>query len=135
MQEVSNQLNLVSQELTVENTTYFYRVSAFNSMGNSPYSNEVSVTTPLTIPLAPINLTANALSSSEIDISWDDLASNETGYRVFRKKTSDTEWMLLANLVQNTTSYNDNAGLLEYTDYQYRVQCFNVAGNSDFSSQ
>ncbi len=116
-----------------ENTTYIYRVASFNNIGTSLFSNETSVTTPLTIPVAPINLIANALSASEIDLSWNDVAVNETGYRLFRKKSSDSEWLLLANLVQNSNNYNDNAGLLEYTEYQYRVQCFNAAGNSDFS--
>jgi hypothetical protein len=33
-----------------ENTTYYYRVSALNDAGASPYSNEYSATTPISIP-------------------------------------------------------------------------------------
>jgi PAB1-binding protein PBP1 len=45
-------------------TSYVYRVRAFNSAGNSSYSNQASVTTSppaVTIPAAPTNLTATAL--------------------------------------------------------------------------
>lgn len=34
-----------------EETTYYYRVSALNDAGNSPYSNEYSATTPRSIPV------------------------------------------------------------------------------------
>lgn len=45
-------------------TSYVYRVRAFNTAGNSAYSNSASATTPApvpTIPAAPSNLTATAL--------------------------------------------------------------------------
>jgi hypothetical protein len=37
------------------NTTYYYRARAFNLSGDSPYSNEFSITTPATGPAVPSN--------------------------------------------------------------------------------
>ena len=42
----------------VEGETYFWRVAAFNSAGQSAYSNEATRTIPFTIPAAPSGLTA-----------------------------------------------------------------------------
>src|SRR5207302_2019781 len=55
-------------------TKYYYRVRAYNSGGNSAYSNTASATTapnptptptPTSTPAAPSNLTATVLSSSQ----------------------------------------------------------------------
>ena len=46
---------------------YYYKVCATNSAGDSAYSNEVNGITFLEIPST---LTATAVSSSEIDLTW-----------------------------------------------------------------
>src|SRR5262249_4756206 len=55
-------------------TPYSYRVRATDAAGNlSPYSNVVSVTTPASDtvpPTTPTNLTATAVSSTQINLSW-----------------------------------------------------------------
>src|SRR5207245_11571145 len=53
-------------------TTYRYRVRAFNSGGNSGYSNEAEATTlpPPPAPNAPSDLTATAVSSCRINLTW-----------------------------------------------------------------
>ena len=58
-------LNANSQAYTDEGlipeTNYFYRVKAVNEFGESPYSSEVETGT---LPVAPVDLTATALSES-----------------------------------------------------------------------
>src|SRR5205814_737646 len=49
-------------------TAYTYQVRATNSGGDSPYSPEATGTTLPDPPNAPPNLTATAISSSEIDL-------------------------------------------------------------------
>ena len=69
----------------VEGTTYFYRVRAVNGAGNSAYSNEANATTSVSLPAAPVNLSAAAASSSQINLSWSDQSTNETGFQIERK--------------------------------------------------
>ena len=53
----------------VEGTQYFYRVQGVNAGGRSAYSNETSASTVLT---SPTGLTAQALSSSQVLLTWMD---------------------------------------------------------------
>src|SRR5207249_7134965 len=52
--------------------TYFYKVTAVNSVGESVPSNEASATPAAssTVPSSPTGLTAAAASSSQINLSW-----------------------------------------------------------------
>ncbi|MDR3570959.1 MAG: hypothetical protein P4L81_02030, partial [Candidatus Pacebacteria bacterium] len=58
-------------------TTYYYEVTAITSSGESLPSNEAYAT-----PLAPLMLTAAAVSSFEIDLSWTSV-EGATGYMVY----------------------------------------------------
>ena len=62
-------------------TSYTYRVRAFNAGGNSAYSN-VATGITATPPAAPTNLTTTLISSSQINLSWTNTASNADGYLV-----------------------------------------------------
>jgi len=114
-------------------TQYFYRVRAFNSGGNSPFSNEVSATTG---PSTPDNLFATAVSNTQINLLWADHATNENGYEVERS-TSPTFLPLSGPFVlpANTTSYSDMTGLTGSTTYFYRVRATSTSlGNSNYSN-
>src|SRR5207244_13240728 len=86
--------------------TYFYKITAVNSIGTSHQSNEASATT-LAIPSAPQNLQATGGSSS-VTLSWQAPASNGrsaiTGYKIYRSSSSGTEGSITT--LGNITSYS-----------------------------
>ncbi|MEZ5566623.1 MAG: fibronectin type III domain-containing protein [Gammaproteobacteria bacterium] len=78
------------------NTTYTYRVSAYDAAGNesTPSAPPLSITTPdvpppdTINPTQPTSLTANGVSASRVDLSWtgstDAGGSGLAGYQIFR---------------------------------------------------
>lgn len=53
------------------NTTYEYRVSAENEVGESPLSDPVVATTSNVEPEAPENLRVTGTTSDSVDLEWD----------------------------------------------------------------
>jgi hypothetical protein len=84
-------------------------------------------------PVAPSTLTAAAVSSSQINLTWKDNAGNESSYYVERS-VSGGAWGRLVTLAANATSYSDT-GLQPQTSYSYRVQAYNAAGVSAYSNE
>ncbi len=118
------------------NTTYYFRVRASNSAGYSGYANVAFATTPSaptppSPPSAPANLTAVAISSSQINLAWSDLSSNEDGFRIERS-TDGVNFVLAATLGANVAAYADT-GRSSSTTYYYRVLAYNTGGVSAYS--
>ncbi|MBC7348495.1 MAG: SBBP repeat-containing protein [Candidatus Aminicenantes bacterium] len=108
-----------------EGSSYYYRVRAYNSAGDSAYSNELAV---LTLPAGPTNLAAAAVHERRVNLSWTDNSGGETGFRVERK-TGSGSWSALTNLAADVTSYPD-ISVVESTTYTYRVFAYNGSGDS-----
>ncbi|MDP3297216.1 MAG: fibronectin type III domain-containing protein, partial [Thermodesulfovibrionia bacterium] len=86
------------------------------------------------VPSAPSNLTATAMSSSQINLSWMDNSNNETGFKIERKKGATGTYSQVATVGVNVTTYS-NTGLLANTTYYYRVRAYNSGGNSAYSNE
>jgi acid phosphatase type 7 len=131
--------NAVSHSVTglSASTTYFYRVVSFNDAGNSSFSNTATATTPATppaVPAAPSGLTATAVSTTQINLSWVDNSGNETGFRIERcKNATCTNFVQVGQVGANVTTFA-NTGLNKNTIYNYRVRAFNGGGNSAYSN-
>jgi hypothetical protein len=111
-----------------EGTTYFYRVRAYNDIGDSDYSNEAGVAI-LTRPAAPTNLSATAVNERRVNLSWTDHSGSETGFRIERKVNAGDPWAAVGTVAANVTSFADTH-VLETTTYTYRVLAFNSGGDS-----
>src|ERR1041385_1464182 len=108
-------------------TTYTYTVAAFDAAGNlSAQSSPASATTPAaadtTPPSVPTGLTANAVSSSQINLSWTASSDNVgvSGYRVYRDGVQ---------IATTSATFFTNTGLSPSTTYTYTVAAFDAAGN------
>jgi len=115
--------------------TYYYRVCAYNNAGYSDHSNTASTTTPLAegAPATPSSLTASVLSSSQINVSWQDNATNETGFKIEQWTSATGSWIQITTVGANVNFYS-NTDLSESTRYYYRVRAYNAAGNSSYSN-
>jgi formylglycine-generating enzyme required for sulfatase activity len=117
-------------------TTYYYRVKANNGEGDSDYSNEANATTSTcstSAPNDPSNLQAAVLSSSEIDLSWQDNSNNEDGFIIERKIGSGGTYAEIATAGPGSTSYQDTQVVCAET-YFYRVKAYG-AGYSGYSNE
>ncbi|MDD5222564.1 MAG: fibronectin type III domain-containing protein [bacterium] len=123
-------------------TTYYYRVSAFNSEGDSGYSNEVTATTLNNAVAADITFTGladiMALSDTEVMLFWapavgDSTPQSEIVYDICQSGTSGA---CAANF---TTAYTTGPNIWNYTisglaagqTYYFLVRARDNAGNRD----
>jgi hypothetical protein len=84
-------------------------------------------------PPAPTNLTAAAVSHSQIDLAWDGSAAAGTTYEIYRATTEVAEpFTLVGTVSDNATAYSD-VGLDPETEYCYAVRAANAVGSSGSS--
>ncbi|HIH95967.1 MAG TPA: fibronectin type III domain-containing protein [Thermoplasmata archaeon] len=84
------------------------------------------------VPPPPSNLTATAVSSQQIDLTWKDNSRIEKGFYVYRRTIGG--YGRIAALDPNTTSYSDSSLSLG-TTYSYKVTAYNDGGESAPSNE
>ncbi len=107
--------------------TYSYEVVASNSAGTSAPAGPVTGTTP-TPPANPINLQASNITTSGVALTWQNEATDATGYVVTRQLESDNS-QYVTTLPPSADSYTDT-NLISGRDYEYEVAAINLAGPS-----
>ncbi|MBA3497849.1 MAG: hypothetical protein H0T86_12150 [Gemmatimonadales bacterium] len=115
-------------------TEYCYRVRAIGSASAPPsgFSNTACTTTPAPPPPAtPSGLVAAAATSARIELSWDDNATDEAGYAIWRSTTgSSGSYALHATLAAGQATHSDQ-GLGAATQYCYKVRALGGNGAPD----
>jgi subtilisin family serine protease len=133
IQTLAANANSASDSGLIDGTQYNYRVKAFNNLGESPVyqANEASAVTPLS---RPTKLKAKAVSDSEVDLTWQDNSSAESGYKIERSGFNEA-FIEVAQVGPDVDFFSD-FDLKPNTKYRYRVRAFNAAaGNSAFSDE
>ncbi|HVT90374.1 MAG TPA: fibronectin type III domain-containing protein [Tepidisphaeraceae bacterium] len=104
--------------------TYYYRVIAIGTAGDSEPTDPVVKTTALS---APTSLTGLLGNSGEVDLSWMDNSTNELAFHVYHLMSGTSEWVLDADVPGNdttgTTQYTVT-GLENGIAYTFRVTAF-----------
>lgn len=93
------------------------------------------VNPPATVPAAPTNLSATAVSASQINLQWLDKSNNETGFRLQRRTATGTFADITTAASANSTAFSNTAGLSAGTTYFYRIRAFNGTGDSAYSGE
>ncbi len=116
---------------TVPNGIHFMSATAYDAAGANGYSSQAIVTVTngadTTPPSAPTNLTAAAISSSQVSLSWSASTDNVggsgiAGYNIVRGGTT------IYQTTGSATTYGDT-GLTPNTTYTYQVKARDTAGN------
>jgi uncharacterized protein (TIGR02145 family) len=80
------------------------------------------------IPLAPTELKGTIISKDQLDLTWKDNSTNETGYKIERK-TDSGNFTEIGSTAADVTIFSDKTVSLN-TNYTYRVYSFNKVGKS-----
>ncbi|MBI5359286.1 MAG: fibronectin type III domain-containing protein [Planctomycetes bacterium] len=124
-----NDMEVVSSKI------YYYRVKAYNSSGDSAYSNSMQVIAPelkAKAPNPPSSLAATAISDSQIILSWQDNSGIEEGFAIEMGK--DESDMKLINIAPSNTVLYNITGLTVSTCCFFKVKAFNFSGDSAYSN-
>ena len=89
-----------------------------------------------TLPEAPTNLNAEAVSHTQINLSWQDNSDNEDGFDIYRNPDDfgNFGYVYIDSVASDEVTYSD-IELRPSTLYYYQVVAFNSGGFSDYSQE
>ncbi len=119
-------------------TAYRYQVAAINRVGAGQWSFETRTGTHPDVPDAPFSLTARAVGTSRIDLSWS--APRKTGgapilgYRVEASSNEGRTWHIIRRNTNSPSPTFSHLNLEPATTRHYRVSAINTAGTGPVSN-
>lgn len=135
---------------TLDDTTRVYRISASGSTANgtftlltrgfdncpSPVSEPVNLYFGNSGPLLtdnniPTNFAGAATSASEVDLTWTDNSTIETGFEIWRRKPGSA-FVLAGKTGPNVTGFHDMK-LEPLVAYQYKIRAITASGRSKYA--
>lgn len=120
----------------VPGETYYYKVTAYDTYGESDFSDYTDGSLePIN---APININAsNGVYANKIEVTWDSVSGADE-YKVYRYTSSTPESSFVYIGTSVDTSYNDDIGDVDPPSsgitYYYRVSTVDNGSESDLST-
>ncbi|WP_308991145.1 glycosyl hydrolase [Mariniflexile litorale] len=108
-----------------DNTTYYYKVSASNSGGESEDSSSIQVNTlELIVPIQVSNILLGS-GDAQVKLEWDFMYDAQ--FYIKRSTSASGPFTTIATLDLDTTHYTDLTAV-NGTTYYYKISTFNTAG-------
>ncbi len=102
---------------------------AYDSNGNSIKSKFSIV---YIYRFMPVNLTANFVNASEIQLNWLDFSKIEAGFEIY-EAVNDSNFSLLARIDSNKTSYTVETQFDTSKSYYFRIRAYSLSSFSNFT--
>ncbi|MBS1659466.1 MAG: fibronectin type III domain-containing protein [Bacteroidetes bacterium] len=106
-----------------------------NTLRLQTYAQSTATTQVLpSAPTAPTGFSATALNTATIKLNWTDNVSNESNFEVYRSNGDNLNYVRIATLASNTSTYTDG-GLFSNALYYYKVRAINAGGSSAYTAE
>ena len=129
---VKNKLTKDSSKTTdyVDHGTYRYRLS----IDNGRYTGFSNISEPVTRLLAPSNLQCAPVSPGRIDLSWTNPPGNDFSLEIERRDGTTGNYVTIAILDSNITSYTDTNNIELNKSYYYKVTAHDQSSSASTSA-
>ncbi|MDB5293539.1 MAG: cbhB, partial [Phycisphaerales bacterium] len=116
-----------------DGSAYTYAVQAFNNAGASDLSVSTDAATLLGVPGTPIDVATQAISDTEIVVTWAPTGSGSQTFTVQRSGDEGATWSTAGQTAAGATTFADT-GVPEPGRYDYRVVAHDSGGDSPASA-
>lgn len=116
-------------------TTYYFKVCALNSAGQSgAFSSVVAVTPRAKAPNTPNNFSLKSKGNKSVTFTWSGVG-NASGYIIERYNTTKSAYEAVKTITSRKTKEATIRNLTENTTYKFRIKSYRTAGGQKIYSK
>jgi len=125
----------VTVNLPDPDTTYYFKMRAFNHVGNSNFTGIMEIHSAQSARAVTSMELVAGLNAISVTLNWE-ASSNATHYRIERSISAEAGFSIIKDLIPNTqTSYIDSDGLNPGEPYDYRLFSVNSLGENPWQDR
>jgi len=109
-----------------------------NTLRNFTFAPSSDTTLPQpAAPATPSNLVAQPVSGTTVNLTWNDNASDETGYEIWRSTTNNSNYRVVATVAGGPGAQKafSDTSLFANVTYYYKVRAKGIASPSGYSNE